>query len=1024
MFMFSNKWKTLVLALLVVGFFCFLGGVSQVSAARVDTITYRSLDALNPTIFDFEDSSIVPATGYWDDYGLKITSSNGKAIYVNDYNRSGDKTYSGQYSLSNDALWPATSANDPLKISFFEPKKAVGFYLGNAATPIVAKIYVYGSHSELMNVLDVTVAQNAVLTFVGIESTEPIYDISIDYGNTSASEDMDYLMTVPFSLGEDTTTEDTVTDDTTTEVDNSTDDSSVIVYSGKLPVDGRNCVALMSGGKRVSIKNDNRVFYIYEGYSHWFSDEVTYRTWFSKFAGVMSIGQAQFDSYTEAMQICHNNNNTAIREGSFSVWAEAEDRTTTDMLPANNEARADTGRSTTQAQTRTLNNYTRMSCGDSRGDDGLYSLCKGDTLYHTSGVTIYNRAYNNNVAKFSATGLSDTYFRVGLGQTVTKTSNNGDVFSFTYREKDSKYGVFVAVSHGDGTTSVEATVPTQTEIPTTETDTCATLKSGGKRVLAFGDNKVYYAHKGYRYWFPDETTYLSWFNNFAGIKVISVGAMNRYVEGMPVCRNGDSRISEGADTEASATLRAVTPTDNAGTERRTPSTRASEVTNMSCGDSRGNDGLYSACKGDTIYHSSGVTILNRAYDNSVVKLMLTGANQTYARAGLGRSIEVKTADGSKTIKLTYTEKNATNGAFVRIETSAVVTDSTDADVADRPTVNTISLPVVTSPTANQLLTNYPRSARLAWTAVTNATGYNIEVDCDLCGSVRWGSTNKWNSTRNYYTTDPLAGDNEFRVKVRATFRDRSTSDWSDYVYFRYKTPATSVDTNTDTTETNERTETREVRETTETTETETVETAKASWGWKLSTTVDDAHNFINGLGSYTSPHAVQSISANENGFYIFYRNDLVGSNSWGWKLAPTENDAYNFLNMTSAYRGVAKDKADIAYQGDSIYVFYSGTDANATWGWKRSTAIDDMYNYINGSSVYGDPRYGTLGGDSTSDIYMYYRSDKVGNSDWGWKVAYSTEDAYNFLNGLGSYGDPVEEAEVFASDSGFYIFYR
>ena len=37
------------------------------------------------------------------------------------------------------------------------------------------------------------------------------------------------------------------------------------------------------------------------------------------------------------------------------------------------------------------------------------------------------------------------------------------------------------------------------------------------------------------------------------------------------------------------------------------------------------------------------------------------------------------------------------------------------------------------------------------------------------------------------------------------------------------------------------------------------QTKKApSWGWKLATTPEDAHNFINGLAAYKSPHAVQT----------------------------------------------------------------------------------------------------------------------------------------------------------------------
>lgn len=201
---------------------------------------------------------------------------------------------------------------------------------------------------------------------------------------------------------------------------------------------------------------------------------------------------------------------------------------------------------------------------------------------------------------------------------------------------------------------------------------------------------------------------------------------------------------------------------------------------------------------------------------------------------------------------------------------------------------------------------------------------------------------------------------------------------------------------------------------------------KPTWGWKLATTPSDAHNFINGLAPYTKPHAVQTIAATNKGFYIFYRGDLKGRSNWGWKLANSTGDALNFLNRKGAYTGLPKAKAILAYKTNRmLYFFYSGRSAKASWGWKRSTSVKDMFNYLNGTGPYSGAKAGTIGGLSAREILMFYRGDIKARPGWGWKLATTIEDAYNFLNGKGAYKSPVRRARIFATDKGaLYIFYR
>lgn len=173
------------------------------------TRTVSELQAKNATVINFENSTIDPITGFWDNYGFKITSDKGKAIYVTDYNRGG-KTSSGQYSISNDATWPNTSANDPLKITFKNGVNAVGFYLGNGyvyGEQVNVQIKFYDQNGNLMGEdqigrekgmdLNGGYIKNEVTSFFGFETLNPFYSVTIDYGNSLLSEEIDDLMFVP-----------------------------------------------------------------------------------------------------------------------------------------------------------------------------------------------------------------------------------------------------------------------------------------------------------------------------------------------------------------------------------------------------------------------------------------------------------------------------------------------------------------------------------------------------------------------------------------------------------------------------------------------------------------------------------------------------------------------------------------------------------------------------------------------------------------------------------------------------------
>ncbi len=103
--------------------------------------------------------------------------------------------------------------------------------------------------------------------------------------------------------------------------------------------------------------------------------------------------------------------------------------------------------------------------------------------------------------------------------------------------------------------------------------------------------------------------------------------------------------------------------------------------------------------------------------------------------------------------------------------------------------DSLGVPTLLLPRDEQVLTNYPRKATLSWTGVSNADKYEIELACDVCTSseTKWLRPSTYYSTKTTYTTSPLAGDNEFRFRVRAILDNGEVGEWSRYHYFKYNT---------------------------------------------------------------------------------------------------------------------------------------------------------------------------------------------------------------------------------------------
>ncbi len=129
--------------------------------------------------------------------------------------------------------------------------------------------------------------------------------------------------------------------------------------------------------------------------------------------------------------------------------------------------------------------------------------------------------------------------------------------------------------------------------------------------------------------------------------------------------------------------------------------------------------------------------------------------------------------------------SSSKGKYVEVGDRSKVVPTKVIDSEDTE----LTAPYIYSPWMDQVLTNYPREANLEWSWVEDAYKYEIEVACDVCSSTttKWQNPSYYYSYNNWYTTPALAGDNEFRFRVRAIDDEGTYGPWSSYSYFRYDT---------------------------------------------------------------------------------------------------------------------------------------------------------------------------------------------------------------------------------------------
>jgi len=113
-------------------------------------------------------------------------------------------------------------------------------------------------------------------------------------------------------------------------------------------------------------------------------------------------------------------------------------------------------------------------------------------------------------------------------------------------------------------------------------------------------------------------------------------------------------------------------------------------------------------------------------------------------------------------------------------------------------------------------------------------------------------------------------------------------------------------------------------------------------------------------------------------FFIFYRNIGLPAASWGWKLSETVQDAAKFMNHESPYAQVILD-AEIATAANKFYIFYkSAQSGSSLWGWVRRETPESAVQILNNGPG-GPPqklstaRIGAIVDPSYTIFYIFYQ---------------------------------------------------
>ncbi|MBT4153515.1 MAG: hypothetical protein HOE53_02590 [Candidatus Magasanikbacteria bacterium] len=170
----------------------------------VSIVSATTLFGMSGVSIDFEDTYTGEnvETKYWNSHGVKFYGSGSKVFTINDYNRGDAPAASGSMSITNSAVYPKTSKNRALWMNFKDDVDMVGFHIANGNGNTVARIRAYDRKGKRLGVITQRNVKNTDYAFIAFKTARPMAKISIDYGNTMLSEELDSLTIVKTKTSE------------------------------------------------------------------------------------------------------------------------------------------------------------------------------------------------------------------------------------------------------------------------------------------------------------------------------------------------------------------------------------------------------------------------------------------------------------------------------------------------------------------------------------------------------------------------------------------------------------------------------------------------------------------------------------------------------------------------------------------------------------------------------------------------------------------------------------------------------
>ncbi len=155
----------------------------------------------SPGLINFDDlaNATVIGDSYRPAFGVRF--EDGRTTQAIIYGNEPAKAHSQPNVASNNAIFPNTSVDVPLRITFDAPKTHVGFYMGNGDTvQPTALLTAYNVAGGIICQKRFVSVPESITAFFGInDPTGSISVVTLDYGSTALSEAIDDLYFAPYT---------------------------------------------------------------------------------------------------------------------------------------------------------------------------------------------------------------------------------------------------------------------------------------------------------------------------------------------------------------------------------------------------------------------------------------------------------------------------------------------------------------------------------------------------------------------------------------------------------------------------------------------------------------------------------------------------------------------------------------------------------------------------------------------------------------------------------------------------------